>query len=263
MKIKQSIKVISELARLQLSSTMVYRFSFWGAFFADLSLFLIQLLFFGVIGSRGSIGDWNINHLIVFVGTFIALDGFYMATYFFGIVDLPRKIRTGELDLAIIKPVNTLLYVSFGSLNLGSVMLGLVGLVIAFYGGIRLGSLTLLGVLQYLIILFLMYWLMYSLMLCLRCASFWLVKTRAFDEMENTMVEFSFKLPAPAIQAGWRIVLFAIVPYGLMANMPSKALFGSFGAVEWIMAFVVTIAFLLMALGLWEMGLRRYDSASS
>lgn len=263
MKIKHSLRVIFELAKIQLSSSMVYRFSFWGAFFADLSLFLIQLIFFGVITSNGTIGDWNINHLTVFVGTFIALDGFYMATYFFGIIDIPNKIQFGTLDLAIIKPVNTLIYVTFGNLSLGSFGLGFVGLCIAFYGGAKLGAITLTGVLQYLLILFLMYWLMYALMLCLRCASFWLTKTTAFNEMENTMVEFSFKLPAPAIQAGWKIVLFIILPYGLMANMPAKALFGGFRVTEWLMCVSVNTFFMLLALWLWKLGLRRYDSASS
>jgi ABC-2 type transport system permease protein len=261
--VRRSFKVILELARMQLSSSMVYRFSFWGAFLGDLVLFLIQLLFFGVITRNGSIGDWNIYHLTVFVGTFIALDGFYMATYFFGTIGLPYKIQSGGLDLAIVKPVNTLIYVTFGNLNMGSFGLGFVGLGISFYGGVMLGAITAAAVLQYLVILSLMYWLMYALMLCLRCASFWLVKTNAFNEMENTMVDFSFKLPAPAIQGGWKIILFIVLPYGLMANMPAKALFGSFGAAEWTMSISTCILFMLLALGLWKLGMSRYDSASS
>lgn len=263
MKMKHSFKVILELARLQLSSSMVYRFSFWGAFLADLILFLLQLLFFKIITENSTIGDWNIHHLTIFIGTFIALDGFYMATYFFGIIALPEKIQTGALDLAIVKPVNTLIYLSFGTLNLGSFGLGIVGLCIAFYGRIQLGAITAAGVLQYFVILFLMYWLMYALMLCLRCASFWFIKTNAFNEMENTMVEFSFKLPAPAIQAGWKIVLFVVLPYGLMANMPAEALFGSFGFKEWAMSVGTSIFFLLLGVVLWKLGLKRYDSASS
>lgn len=263
MRIKHSFQVIFELAKLQLASSMVYQFSFWVAFIGDLILFLIQLLFFQVISRNGSIGDWNINHLTVFIGTFIALDGFYMATYFFGIISIPSKVQTGVLDLAIIKPVNTMLYVTFGNLNLGSFGLGIVGLVISFIGGVRLCTISVGSVLQYLIILFLMYWLMYSLMLCLRCTAFWFVKTNAFDEIENTMVEFSFKLPAPAIQGGWKIILFVVLPYGLMANMPAKALFKTFGITEWVMCIGISCFFAMLALVLWAFGLRRYDSASS
>ncbi len=263
MKLMHSLRVIAALAKAQLSSSMVYRFSFWGAFIGDLILFLIQWLFFGVITQNGSVGDWEFHHLTVFIGTFIALDGIYMATYFFGIIGIPDKIQTGDLDLALLKPVNTLLYVSFGSLNMGSFGLFIVGLGIAFYGGCRLGAITILSVLQYLFVFSLMYWLMYALMLCLRCASFWLIKSNAFNHIENTMVDFSFRLPAPAIQGGWRILLFAVLPYGLMANMPAKALFDPFGAMEWSLSLGTTACFLLLSISLWRLGLIHYDSASS
>ncbi len=262
-RVLHTLRVIFTLAKMQMSSAMMYRASFWGAFFADITLFLIQLLFFSVITRNGNIGDWNVYHLTVFVGSFIALDGFYMATYFFGIIRLPNKIRTGELDLAIVKPVNTVLYVTCSNLNMGSFLLGFVGLGIAFYGGAKLGTLSIGSVLQFLVVLTLMFILMYALMLALRCAAFWMTKVNAFSHMENTLVEFSFKLPAPAIHGAWKIMLFIILPYGLMANMPSQALFGPFGLAEWGYSVGTTVCFLALALWLWNKGMRRYDSASS
>lgn len=258
-----TFKVILMLAKLQLSSVMMYRASFWGAFFADLSLFAIQLLFFGVITSNRSIGDWNIHHLTVFIGTFIALDGLYMASYFFGIISLPRKIRTGELDLTIIKPVNTLLYVSFCRLNLGSIGLFIVGIGIVIYGGARLNALSASSLLQFSLVFMMMYVLMYALMLCLRCISFWTTRVNAVTRIENTMVEFSFRLPAPGIYGVWKILLFVVLPYGLMANMPSAALFGQFDIRQWILCIGVTAFFLALSLLLWSFGRARYDSASS
>lgn len=258
-----TLRVILMLAKLQLSSAMIYRASFWGAFFADSTLFLVQLLFFRVIAANGNIGDWNAHHLTVFVGTFTALDGLYMATYFFGIIRLPNQIRTGNLDLAIVKPVNTLLYVTLGNINLGSLALFLLGLGIVGYGASQLGAITLAGALQFALVFLLMYTLMYALMLCLRTASFWLTRVNAFSQIENTLVEFSFKLPAPAITGLWKVLLFVVLPYGLMANMPSQALYGPFGLTEWAYSLGATISFLLLAIWLWNRGMQRYDSASS
>lgn len=258
-----TLRVILTLAKLQLSSAMMYRASFWGAFLADTTLFLVQLLFFRVITANGSIGGWNANHLTVFVGTFTALDGLYMATYFFGIIGLPNQIRTGNLDLAIVKPVNTLLYVTLGSVNLGSLALFPLGLGIVGYGASQLGALTLKGMLQFLLVFLLMYLLMYALMLGLRTASFWMTKVNAFNQVEGTLVEFSYKLPAPAIWGIWKALLFIALPYGLMANMPAQALFGPFGLTEWAYSIGTTACFLLLAVWLWTKGMQRYDSASS
>lgn len=258
-----TLRVIATLARMQLSAVMMYRVSFWGAFLVDLTVFSIQLLFFGVLAQNGNIGAWNIHHLTVFTGTFIALDGLYMATYFFGIIALPDKVRTGALDLALVKPVNPLLYTTFGSLNPGSLSLFFVGLGIAACGGARLGVLSVGSVLRFAVVFLLMYLLMYALMLCLRCTSFWLTKVNAFHKMEETLVEFSFKLPSPAIHGAWKILLYVALPYGLMANMPSQALFSPFGLQEWLLCACVTVFFLGLALFLWTSGLKRYDSASS
>lgn len=258
-----TLRVILALAKLQLSSAMIYRASFWGAFFADLTLFLVQLLFFRVITQHGAIGDWNVHHLTVFIGAFVALDGLYMATYFFGIIRLPNQIRTGELDLAIVKPVNTLLYVTFSNINLGSLALFLVGLGIVAYGGAQLAALSLRSVLRFLLVFSLVYLLMYALMLCLRVAAFWMTQVNAFNRVENTLVEFSFRLPSPAIRGVWKAVLFVILPYGLMANLPAQALFGPFGWTEWALGLGTTATFLALAGWLWKRGMRRYDSASS
>ena len=258
-----SIRVIVTLAKLQLSAAMMYRTSFWGAFLVDLTVFSIQLLFFGVLSQNGNIGDWNIDHLTVFVGTFIALDGLYMATYFFGIIALPDKIRTGALDLVLVKPVTPLLYITFGSLNMGCLALLIAGLGIVAYGGVKLGALSVINVLRFAVVFMIMYLLMYALMLCLRCVSFWLTKVNAFHKMESTLVEFSFKLPSPGIHGAWKILLFVVLPYGLMANMPSQALFSPFGLQEWLLCIGVTIFFLGLSLLLWKLGMQRYDSASS
>ncbi len=261
--IKQTIKVILTLAKLQMSSAMMYRTSFWAAFLADLTLFAIQLAVFGVIAQNGSIGGWNIYHLTVFTGTFIALDGLYMATYFFGVISIPDKIRTGTLDLAVVKPVNTLLYTAFGNINPGSFLLFIVGIGIVAYGGARLGVLTFTGIINYLVIFILMYVLLLALMLIWRCLSFWLTKVDAAQKIEETLVEFSFRLPLPGIYGVWKVLLFIVLPYGLISNMPSIALFGHFGFKHWVLCIGVTGSFLGLALYLWRVGMRRYDSSSS
>ncbi len=261
--ITQTIKVILTLAKMQMSSAMMYRASFWSVFFADLTFFAIQLAVFGVIAQNGSIGSWNIYHLTVFTGTFLALDGLFMATYFFGILSIPDKIRTGTLDLAIVKPLNTLLYTVFGNVNPGSFLLFVVGIGIVAYGGSKLGVLSVIGCIKYFVIFILMYMLLFALMLIWRCISFWLTKVDAAQKIEETLIEFSFRLPLPGIYGVWKVLFFIVLPYGLISNMPSLALFGHFELRHWVLCVGVTGFFMGLALFLWRVGMRRYDSSSS
>ncbi len=258
-----ALRVIRTMARLKMSSAMMYRASFWSAFCADLTLFSLQLVFFGVVAKNGTIGDWTVWHLTVFTGSFVALDGLFMSTYFFGVLSLPEKIRTGTLDLVIVKPVGALWFVSFGELDIGSFALCGVGLIITVVGAAQLGVLTLPNCLRFVAALLLMYLLLYSISLCIRCAAFWLTKVDALQDVENTLMDMSFRLPAPAIHGAWRVLLFVILPYGLIANLPSLAMFGQMRPVYWLLCTAVTVFFFGLALLLWNRGMKRYDSASA
>lgn len=49
---KKNLKIIFMLLKMKLSKMMVFRFDFFGAFFVDSSLFILQLLMFNSIYSH-------------------------------------------------------------------------------------------------------------------------------------------------------------------------------------------------------------------
>ena len=91
------------LMKVRLNRSMIYSFNFWMAFITDLSIFLLQVAMFSAIFLNiGTLNGWNVYQMIVFIGTFTILDASYMATYFFGVLTIPEKIRTGGLDQYIV-----------------------------------------------------------------------------------------------------------------------------------------------------------------
>lgn len=260
---KRTCRVLVQLLRLQLSSSMAYRLSFWGATMADGTMFMLQLVVFSAIARQGGVGDWTGDHLKVFVGSFLALNGLEMATYFFGIISLPDQIRTGALDLALVKPVHPLLYVAFGHPNLGSAAMAPMGWGLVVWGSARLGFLTPGHIVAYLAAFLLMAVLLFALMLLTRSLAFWLTRVGALDDLEGVLVDSSFRLPAPAIQGGMKLLLYVILPYGLLANLQAEAVFGGLTPGGWLLAVAVTASALTLSLRLWKRGLARYDSANS
>ena len=95
---KRTLRTLFSLLRIRFSGLMAYRLSFFTALIADGTLFIVQLLFFRLL-TRSAVQGWSPEMYTMFVGSFLTLDGAYMATWFFGVIDLPRLIRTGELDL--------------------------------------------------------------------------------------------------------------------------------------------------------------------
>ena len=108
-----------------------------------------------------------------------------------------------------------------------------------------------------------MFLLMYCVMVVLRVAAFWLVRVNAFSELERALVEFSFRVPAVVYQGVWKLLLYVLLPYGLMATIPTQFLTGGMRLQHWLLAGAVLAGFWIVMNLLWQAGVRRYGSASS
>lgn len=262
---KKKIRILYTLLRTRISSQMIYRASFWTAFWVDMLVFVLQLLTFSAIFSQiESIGGWTLAHMAIFMGTFTMLDAVYMCTYFFGIIAIPDKIRSGALDLYLTKPVDTLFLLSVERMDFGSILLTIPGLIMVMWGMNQLGIRLTLGLmLGYALIFTIMYLLMYCLMVVLRTPAFWLLRTEAFSDLENALVDFSYRIPGVAFHGVWKALLYVALPYGLMATFPTQFLTGSMDVRHWLLAGGVLAGFWVLMRGLWKSGVRHYGSASS
>jgi ABC-2 type transport system permease protein len=264
-KLRKPVRIMWTLLRCRVSRQMMYRLSFWTAFWVDLTFFLIQLLTFSAIFRQiDTIGDWKLPHMAIFLGTFTMLDALYMCTYFFGVLAIPEKIRTGALDLYLTKPVSALFLLSVESMDFGSIMLTVPGLMMVTWGARELGLRWSVGMVAGYAALFAsMFLLMYCVMVLLRVAAFWLVRINAFNELENALVVFAFRVPGVVYQGIWKFLLYVLLPYGLMATIPTQFLTGGMRLEHWLLVAGVLVGFWVGMVLLWRAGLRRYGSASS
>jgi ABC-2 type transport system permease protein len=263
--IKKHIAFFYFLFKLKLSKEMMYSVNFWMTLIIDGLFFLIQLSVFSTIFLQvQSINGWSTYHMCIFIGTFTILDGLYMGTYFFGVQSIGDKIRTGKLDIYITKPINTLFFISFEEISIGSIFIVIPGIIMVAYGAIQLGiTLSFLKIAGYLFLLIVMYILMYNLMVLLRCTAFWFTKIDSINQLENELVSFSFKIPGIAFKGLSKIVFYFILPYGLMATIPTQFFTGTLSFGELIIAIGVCTIFTLLTQFTWRIGMKRYGSASS
>ncbi len=265
MKVFRYMKIWLMLLRFRLSASMMYGFNFWSSFFINISIFLIQLIVFLIITAQvDSFNGWNRFHMIFFMGTFTIFNGLYMAFYYFGVTSLPELIRTGKLDLYITKPVSTIFLVSFEKIDLGAAFLAVPGTIMLVYGANRLGiAFSPLKIAVYIFLLMLMLLLMYDLMMILRIFGFWLVKADSLSSIENELEVFSFRVPGTMFRGISKIIFYVILPYGLMATIPTQYFTDYLDMKHWILTLSVCTGFTILCCMLWKTGLSRYESASS
>jgi len=265
MKLKKQLRFLYMLFKIKLSRTMAFRFSFFGAFFVDGSMFLIQILMFSSIYSQvDTIGGWNRQQMLFFIGTFSLINALSMTLVFFGILSIPRKIRTGQLDLYITKPIRPLLYLSFESINVGSfpLILGSIGILIYAVSGMTI-EITLSMILGYIFLVILMLILYYDMMIILRTICFFVIQASAIERLEGEFITLCMKIPGVLFKGAFKVLFYLFLPYGIMATIPTEFFTGTVTPLELLYAIAVVVIFTIFTLGFWKLGLKNYKSASS
>lgn len=262
---KKNGRILRELIRIRLQGLMMFRLGFFGPFFVDGSLFAMQLLVFRIVYSNVErIGSWDEGEMILFIGTFSLINAVGMVVYFFGICQLPEKIKKGELDLYLTKPVSPLFRLTFEKINPGSVPLAFMSLCIIGYGVSKMGITPDAGrVFAYLGWVLMMTLLHYDMMVLIRCVCFYLVTNARLEQLEDASLELCMKLPGIAFYGIWRLIFCFLLPYGLMATLPVQSMGGKMGLRTALQGLAVTAVFTLLTVFVWREGVRHYNSGGA
>ncbi|MDP4145436.1 MAG: ABC-2 family transporter protein [Bacillota bacterium] len=262
---RRNLRFIIMLFKMKLSKMMMYRLSFFGATFVDGSLFILWLLMFNVIYSQvDSIGGWNRGQAIVFLGTFSLLNAINMTIYFFGVIGIPGKIRSGELDHYLTKPINPLLRITFENINIGSAPLILLSIGIIAYGvslqniAVHLGT-----VLLYIMFIILMAVLYYDMELIIRTVPFFVISASSIERIEIAALDLTMRVPGVLFKGVFKILFYFILPYGIMATIPTQIVTNSVSPLKITASAGIVFVFTVFAQWFWRFGLKNYKSASS
>lgn len=253
------------LVKLRLQNLMMYRIGFFGPFFIDSSLFLVQILAFQAIYSHvDRIGSWEKGEMILFIGTFSMINAINMLVYFFGVIGIPGKIRSGELDLYLTKPVSPLLRLTFDWVNPGSFPLVILSGVIIYYG-IQIGNMRITAgkIMAYLFWLVLMTVLYYEMEVLIRSLSFYIVSVDKLEMLEENGLSLCMQLPGTIFYGIYKVIFCCILPYGIMATIPVQSLVNELTPVKAVYGIAMIIVFSLLTWIVWKCGIKRYDSVSS
>lgn len=263
--IKKNLRVLREMLYLRFHGLAVFRLDFFAPFFVDGSLFVIQLLAFGVIySSVDTIGGWHQGEMILYIGTFSLLNAINMTLYFFGVNGIPGKVRSGELDLYLSKPVSPLFRLTFEHISPGSVPLILMSLCIIAYGVCILEMrLTVSQVFVYLFWIIIMAILYYDMEVIIRSVSLYIISMARMEQIEEAGIELCMKLPGIALYGAYKFIFYLMLPYGIMATLPVQSMIGEMNYKLAAYGIFVVILFSCATCIVWKRGLKHYNSASS
>jgi ABC-2 type transport system permease protein len=276
-------RVFLTFARNSLIRDMTFRSNFVLDCISSLSWLLMNLGFYLIVfyhvKSIGVETGWGRNEFFVFLATTWLINSIIQAFLMPNAQEFSELIRTGGLDFALLKPIDTQFLISFRKVEWSSLSNFVLGLIILTYALFQLASRTdpvwhwsWLGLSLYFMYITCGVLLMYSLMICLAATSIWLGRNQSLYDFWFYITNFS-RYPMEIYQGGWGLPLWFtftfIVPVLVVVNVPARLLAQPLVPRqnwEWGLAGFAILATLVALVGsrwVFNRALRSYSSASS
>ncbi|MBX3415511.1 MAG: ABC-2 family transporter protein [Pirellulales bacterium] len=267
-------RVFLTFARNSLVRDMTFRSNFVIDVVTSLGWMLMNLAFYTLIfrytNSIGYNSGWGKYEFFIFLATTIFVNSLVQAFFMPNADEFGELVRTGNLDFALLKPIDTQFLVSLRKIEWSSLGNFFFALGLVLWSLYQLDYVPSLAKL----VLYPLYLacgvaIMYSLMISLAAASVWLGRNQSLYDFWFYVTNFS-RYPMEIYQGTWGTALRQfftfIVPVLIVVNVPARILVKPLDAAQWkfaALALVMTAASLLASRWIFNRSLLSYRSASS
>ena len=279
------LRVFLTFARNSLIRDMTFRSNFVIETIASMSWMFMNLgfyiLIFSYVDSIGADTGWGKYQFFIIIATTMLINSLVQAFFMPNAEEFSELIRTGNLDFALLKPIDTQFLVSLHKVHwsgLGNTVFALCLLGFSLYQLYeqQVLRLTLVQVLLYPLYVVCGVLVLYSLMISLASSSIWLGRNQSLYNFWFYITNFSrypmeiFDGP-PGNARQWvgrslRGFFSFVVPVLLAVNIPARMMAKPFDQNNWPLAafaLLATVASLWLSRRIFYWALKSYRSASS
>lgn len=279
----QYVRVFLTFARNSLVRDMTFRLNFIIESVAALSWMMANLGFYLLIFTfTDSIGEktgWGQYEFFIFLATTMLVNSLVQAFFMPNAQEFSELIRTGGLDFALLKPIDTQFLISLQRINWSSLFNFLAGAILLGFSLSQLMSreekplqLTPAIVIMYPIFVACGVAILYSLMVSLAATSIWLGRNQSLYDFWFYITNFS-RYPMEIYSGTYGMPLrwffTFIVPVLIVVNVPARIMAQplrpgtSLGLTMGVFGLVATLFSLIASRFIFRWSLLSYRSASS
>lgn len=234
-----------------------YNFAMW--FIGYLVVFALQIVFMHVLFDDNSYQGWDFNTSLILVATSRIVPGIASLSFFNYMYTFSRKVRTGEYDSVLTKPVNTQFWTTLSTVDLEDFGTAL-GIILLIYAGINTPGINLLSVLLYLVTLLLGILILYSIVLFTQTLAFFVGNVESAEQLIWEGMD-SGGYPLTLLKGTWFQLFMFVIPIGLMMALPTEFLAGNYLWSLLAYSAILTAILLWASHKFFRFGLSRYASA--
>jgi viologen exporter family transport system permease protein len=254
----KELKFLTALWKINLASALEYRVAFIsqsiGMILNDGVYFLVWIIFFDRFKD---IRGWQLTDMFIVFG--VSAGAFGLAGMLFGnAFNLGDIIVSGRLDYYLSLPRPTLLHVLASRV----VPSGFGDFLYGFISYFASGQFNLGGLGRFILALFLAMVVFVSFLVIIQSLAFWLGTSGSITGIAiNAMITFAL-YPITLFNNTAKLILFLIIPAAFMGAVPAGFV-RSFSWPSLGLMSLASIGFLALAVSVFHLGLRRYESGSA
>lgn len=257
-------RIIKTLLKTSFIAELEFRSNIALKIFNDFIWYSVQISVFEVLYLHtAQISGWNLGKIKVFLGCLFLSDTINMIFYHENLEQLSERVRKGELDLILAKPVSAQFMLSMYRLNpsyLFNFFFCFSWLVYSLYTETKQISLIIL--LKVLFLIFCSNAIMYSLRFMVSATAVALGRAENLAQIWYAL--FRMSLRPDFVYPPWlRYILLFIIPLAFVASVPSHIILGVRSDLWLVIALGLAILFLTLSSLYWRWIIRKYSSASS
>ncbi len=278
------LRVLLTFARNSLVRDMTFRGNFLIETFSSMSWVIMNLGFYVLVFQHtprlGAVTDWGEYafswgkyEFFLFLSTTLVINSLVQTLFMENASEFSELIRTGKLDFALLKPIDTQFLISLQRVQWASLGNLAVGVGLAGYSLFRLGwTPTAAQVGLYLLFVACGVAIMYSLMIALAATSIWLGRNQSLYDFWFYITNFSrypMEIYHGPLGTPLRMFFTFIIPVMIVVNVPARFLIRPLvpqtvsDLALPAFAILATIVSLVASRYLFQRSLLSYRSASS
>jgi ABC-2 type transport system permease protein len=276
----QYLSVFLMFARNSLIRDMTFRTNFLIETISSLAWAAMNLAFYALVynliqrSGSNNIAGWTEYEFFVFIATTILINAFVEALFMENAEELSELTRTGGLDFALLKPIDTQFLVSLRKISWSSLGKFVLAFGLLAYSLPRIDGLELSAtpIVLYAFYVVLGVAILYSVMIALAATSIWLGRNQSLYDFWFYLTNFS-RYPMEIYDGPYgrplRHLFTFIVPILVVINVPAAILAKPLTMqTPWRLALagfaiIATVACLAASRWVFQRALLSYRSASS
>lgn len=263
MNMKKYLRLYRSFFIASLKADLEYRMNFVSRVATDIFWYAAQVLTFEALYRHTpKIGDWNHEQARVFLGVMFVVDALYMVILSENLDRLNDRVRKGDMDLLLAKPVNS------------QFMMSCQRAVTAILGNLIIAvswltwSIINLPDFQWFRIFWLLVFIPCSLLVLYSVRFMFATTAVIWTRSENLQYIwyqlYRLGLRPDSLYPPWlRFIVLTVLPVGMVASIPTRFLIEEPNWGLFIWTLLLAFSFFYASQRFWRYSLRHYTSASS